>query len=98
MVVRLHPEALAEYAEAVGFYEEQALGLGREFFDEVQRVLGVIEANPGLGSPFDPPYRRVYCRRFPFGVVYREDEDRGVLWVQAVMHLRRRPGYWKGRG
>ena len=96
MVVSLHPEALAEYSEAVGYYEDHAAGLGREFFDEVQRVLRVIEENPKLGSPFERPYRRVHCRRFPFAVVYRE--DRNVVWVQAVMHLRRRPGYWKGRG
>jgi hypothetical protein len=43
VVVRLHPEALAEYAEAVGFYEERVPGLGHEFFDEVQRVLRVLE-------------------------------------------------------
>jgi toxin ParE1/3/4 len=96
VVVRLHPEALAEYGEAVGFYEERVPGLGLEFFDEVQRVLRVIEGHPGLGSPFDGPYRRAYCQRFPFGVVYREEGE--VIWVQAVMHLRRRPGYWKGRG
>jgi plasmid stabilization system protein ParE len=96
VVVRLHPEALAEYAEAVGFYEMRAPGLGREFFDEVQRVLELIGENPGVGSPFEDPYRRAYCRRFPFGVIYREDGD--VVWVQAVMHLRRRPGYWKDRG
>ena len=29
VVVRLHPEALAEYAEAVDFYENRATGLGR---------------------------------------------------------------------
>ena len=96
MVVHLHPEALAEYAEAVGFYEERAPGLGRDFFEEVQRVLRLISETPGLGSPLIPPYRRAYCRRFPFGVVYREDED--IVWVQAVMHLRRQPGYWRGRG
>jgi hypothetical protein len=83
VVVELHPEALAEYAEAVAFYE-------------VQRVLRLIGENPALGSPFDGPYRRAYCRRFPFAVIYREDED--MVWVQAVMHLRRRLGYWKGRG
>lgn len=96
MVVQLHPEALAEYGEAVAFYEERAPGLGRELFEEVQRVLGVIAENPALGSPFDGPYRRAYCRRFPFAVIYREDDD--IVWVQAVMHLRRRPGYWKGQG
>jgi len=96
VVVRLHPEALAEYAEAVGFYEERAPGLGREFYEEVQRVLRLVGENPGLGSPFASSYRRAYCRRFPFAVVYREDGS--TVWVQAVMHLRRKPGYWKDRG
>ena len=96
MVVHLHPEALAEYHEATGSYEGRAPGLGLEFFDEVERVLRLIAANPSVGSPFEPPFRRAYCRRFPFAVVYREEGE--VVWVQAVMHLRRRPGYWKDRG
>ena len=96
MVVRLHPEALTEFGEAVAFYEDRAPGLGQEFFTEVQRVLRAIGDNPSMGSPLDSPYRRFLCRRFPFGVVYREDVE-GVL-VQAVMHLRRRPGYWRDRG
>jgi plasmid stabilization system protein ParE len=96
MVVRLHPEAIAEYVEAISFYEDRATGLGREFFDEVQRVLKVIRDSPGSGSPFSPPYRRILCRRFPFAVVYREDGQ--DVRVQAVMHLRRHPGYWKDRG
>ena len=95
MVVRLHSEALEEYAEAVGFYEEQAPGLGRDFFEEVERVLRMVGERPGIGSPFDPPFRKAYCRRFPFAVVYREEGD--TLWIHAVMHLRRKPGYWKGR-
>jgi hypothetical protein len=33
--------------------------------------------------------------RFPFGVVYEiESENISVI---AIMHLRRRPGYWKRR-
>jgi hypothetical protein len=96
VVVRLHPEALAEYTEAVEFYEDHAPGLRRDFFEEVRRVLWLVEKNPGIGSPFDGSYRRAYCRRFPFGVGYRETAE--VVWVLAVMHLRRRPGYWKDRG
>ena len=95
MVVRLHPEALAEYGEAVDFYEERAVGLGREFYDEVERVLRLVGANPEVGSPLDDDYRRAYCRRFPFGVIYTRWGD--DIYVLAVMHLRRRPGYWKGR-
>lgn len=96
MVVRLHPEALTELGEAIAFYEGKAPGLGREFLAEVERVLRFVGDNPSMGSTVDPPYRRLLCRRFPFAVVYREDGAQ--LWVQAVMHLRRRPGYWKDRG
>jgi hypothetical protein len=91
MVVRLHPEAIAEYVEAISLYEDRATGLGREFFDEVQRVLGIVRDSPGSGSSFSPPYRRILCGRSPFAVVYRED-GQGVR-VQAVMHLPRQPGY-----
>jgi toxin ParE1/3/4 len=96
VVVRLHPEAQAEFTEAIAFYEEQAPGLGRDFFDEVQRVLQNIAENPALGSPLELPFRRAFCRRFPFAVVYREEP--GHVHVRAIMHLRRRPAYWKERG
>jgi hypothetical protein len=33
--------------------------------------------------------------RFPYAVLYRPDPDEIV--VVAVMHQRRRPGYWLGR-
>ena len=95
MVVRLHPEALAEFGEAIAFYEERAAGLGQDLFVEVERILKNIGENPSLGSPLDGPYRKALCRRFPFAVIYRELDD--LVWVQAIMHERRRPGYWKGR-
>lgn len=96
MVVRLHPEALAELGEAIAFYEDRAVGLGRDLFDEVERILRNVGENPRLGSPLDGPYRKALCRRFPFAVIYRELDDH--VRVQAIMHERRRPGYWRGRG
>lgn len=92
----LHPAALDELVEAAGFYEAQAAGLGLDFLQEVERILRLLEDNPEIAPVFDAPYRRYLCRRFPFAVVYRivEEEVRAL----AVMHQRRRPGYWKPRG
>lgn len=95
MVVRIHPEAIAEFGEAIAFYEERAPGLGHDLFIEVERILTTVGENPSLGSPLDGPYRKALCRRFPFAVIYRELD--GLVRVQAIMHERRRPGYWKGR-
>jgi hypothetical protein len=32
---------------------------------------------------------------FPYAVIYVGQQDRN--WILAVMHLQRRPGYWKER-
>ena len=55
MVVRLHPEALAELGEAIAFYEDRAPGLGRDLLDEVQHILANIGANPSLDAPMAGP-------------------------------------------
>ncbi|MCH7532352.1 MAG: type II toxin-antitoxin system RelE/ParE family toxin [Gemmatimonadetes bacterium] len=91
--VIVHPAALAELTEASAFYEERAPGLGRDLFEEAVRVFQLIGENPSIAAEFEEPYRRYLCRRFPFSVVYRE--SRGGVRVLAVMHQRRRPGYWK---
>jgi toxin ParE1/3/4 len=44
---------------------------------------------------FDPPARRHFSLSFPYGVIYLELTDH--LWIVAVMHLMRNPGYWKSR-
>jgi hypothetical protein len=71
VVVRLHPEALAELGEAIAFYEDRAPRLGQDLFDEVQRIPRNVGENPGPESPLDGPYRGAYCRRFPFAVILR---------------------------
>ena len=39
--------------------------------------------------------RRRMLNRFPYGLLYAVEADRII--VVAVMHLHRRPGYWKDR-
>ncbi|MHB1194662.1 MAG: type II toxin-antitoxin system RelE/ParE family toxin [Longimicrobiales bacterium] len=91
----IHPEALEELTQAITYYEERAPGLGREFFDEVHRVMDLIRENPQFGVGLEPPFRRILTPRFPFAILYRRT-SRGVR-ILAVMHQRRKPGYWRGR-
>ena len=90
-----HPEAMEEYCQAAQYYAEIHRELGEAFSMEVEaavdRALAQPQAWQGLGSGF----RRCNLRRFPYGVVYKvKDED---LFVYAVMHLSRRPSYWRQR-
>jgi len=55
----------------------------------------LIQKQPELGrrGPLDTLSFRT--RRFPFRIVYELQPDR--IWIVAVAHLSRRPGYWARR-
>ena len=94
---QFHPAARSELLDAAIYYDEQADGLGGQFIDEAQRVVGILAESPGLGAPVpgSAPLRRWPLRRFPYYIVYETDND--ALVVLAVAHERRRPRYWSGR-
>ena len=90
-------QASHEFSEAVRWYEARPSGLGGEFFDAVAAALALIETNPEIGTTLsiDGQTRRVLVARFPYQVVYRITPTATV--IAAIAHLKRRPGYWKGR-
>ncbi|MCH7637888.1 MAG: type II toxin-antitoxin system RelE/ParE family toxin [Bacteroidetes bacterium] len=81
--------------DAALYYEERAVGLGQEFFEEVERALAFAVQNPELGTRSTASTRRVLINRFPYSVIYRALENEFL--VVAIAHQRRRPGYWRTR-
>ena len=59
------PIARLELDEAIGFYERQKAGLGTEFKDAVERMLGRIVATPLRFHPVGGKVRRALLQRFP---------------------------------
>lgn len=99
--LRFDSEAEAEVRAAIAWYERERVGLGDEFWGEVQHALRLIEEHPEIGGRIGRVRvrgvaRRLPVRRFPYFVVYRERAD--FLEVVAVAHQTRRPGYWRSRG
>ena len=96
MTLIFHPLAEREFIAAARFYETRAPGLGADFIRQVERILSEIVAHPNSGSLFvGSTIRRRLIQRFPFGIVY--ELESANISVMAVMHLRRRPGYWQRR-
>ena len=95
MTHSIHPEADAEFTEAIGYYAEIDPSLGAEFFREVERVIREICVQPKRFRQIDPPVRRALTEKFPYAIVFLE-RPQGILIV-AVMHGMRRPGYWRSR-
>lgn len=93
--VEFHPEAAAEFVAAVQFYEAQAENLGLDFASAVRRATQRIVEYPNSGTPFGRRLRRVLVSQFPYGLLYRVEPER--VYIVSVMHLHRRPGYWRSR-
>jgi toxin ParE1/3/4 len=91
-----HPAARQELEETIDHYNAERQGLGREFREEVQRVLDLLARFPRLGQPVRGSVRRAMLSRFPYHVYYRLLES-GHLRILAVAHNRRRPEYWGSR-
>ena len=90
-----HRLAARELVESALFYDERRTGLGDEFLTEVEAVLEFIREQPELGQPGAHGTRSFPGKRFPFRNVYEIQPDR--IWIVAVAHLSRRPGYWATR-
>ncbi len=95
--LRVEDAARNELRAIVAWYEDRRLGLGGEFFADVERTLQLIEHHPGLGVsvprvPIERGTRRLPLSRFPYTVVYRETDTE--IQIIAFAHTSRKPGYW----
>ncbi len=90
------PIAQLELDEAIGFYERQKPGLGTEFKDAVERMLGGIVAAPLRFHPVRGEIRRALLRRFPYAIHFLPEP--GAIIVLAVFHTKRDPRHLEGRG
>jgi plasmid stabilization system protein ParE len=90
-----HPEAEAELIESAAYYEGEVPGLGRRFGRAVSEALELLSENPEIGSLVDSELRSFIVGSFPYSNIYAPYKD--LLFVLAVAHARRKPGYWKSR-
>ena len=85
--------AVSAYPE----YENQRQGLGLDFTLTIQRTYERLLESPASGAPFGRRLRRVLVPKFPYGLLYRVEAEADRIYIIAVMHLQRRPGYWRSR-
>lgn len=91
----LHREALEEFDTAAKHYAVIDPALGQRFYDVIDRLIAEACQSPGTFRFIRQPARRHFTRDFPYGIIYVERPD--DIWILAVMHLHRQPGYWEHR-
>ena len=94
-VLRFHWEAEEELFEAREWYEQRSEVAAQAFVLEVDHAVARI-----LDAPLQYPKasrgeRRFVLDRFPYTIMYRVRADE--VFVTAVAHQSRRPGYWRHR-
>ena len=97
--VLFRPEVEQDISEAVIWYEERQVGLGKEFLEEVIQVLELLAENPLLHSRRHPSKNICwrYTDRFPYRVIYEVDESERKVLVAAVLHAARHEQRWRDR-
>src|SRR4051794_17869130 len=97
-VLTLHSEALAELQDSVSFYRHRGGDhLANRFKHHVEAGFHAIVANPARFPPVKeiPGVRRFRLKHFPFALLYVTRP--ASIWILAVAHGSRKPGYWKYR-
>ena len=95
MRIRVHPEAIREARDARRWYADRDLDAADAFTHEVDTAIERLARFPKTWPLFEAGTRRILLKRFLFHIIYRENSD-GVE-VVALMHEKRRPGYWRLR-
>ena len=93
--VVLSADAELEARAAFSWYVERNRDVALQLEAELTQTIESLQEAPFLGAEIGDGLRRVLLRHFPYGLIYSLEADR--LVIVAVMHLRRRPEYWKGR-
>ncbi len=95
--LRVALEAEEELAAAAEWYEARRMGLGVDFVASIDVAVEELLAAP-LSYPAwwpDRPYRKKVVRRFPYVIFFTFHDD--TVFVVAIAHARRGPGYWVER-
>ena len=84
-----------EVKEASIWYEAFGLNLSHELQVDIEESLNAILLDPKAWSPVKKSYRQKLLSRFPYGIIYLEEDDR--ILVLVFSHFKRKPGYWLKR-
>lgn len=93
----LHPDAEKELGDAAEYYLQQAgPTVAAAFLAEYEHARDLIIQFQNLAPLNADGLRCLHFERFPYTLIYEEDEDLGPR-IFAVAHQRREPGYWQER-
>ncbi len=90
-----------DFNDSFNWYAARSSGAALGFISEVDAAIENIVADPGRFTKTHAGCRYLRLRRYPFSVVYYavsgEMPGEHKIYIVAIAHHRRRPGYWRSR-
>lgn len=83
----IRPQAEADLRDAQEWYENQRVGLGREFLAQTGITIRHLLRDPNLHPDYYRGFRRVLMRRFPYKMFYRLEGNQIIVF--RVLHAHR---------
>lgn len=93
--LRFHSEIKAEGKAAFDYYWEDSQSAALNFNRELQEAYRKLRRSPELYAGYLHGTRRILLHRYPYFVVFHELAEE--IQIIAIVHAKRRPGYWKKR-
>ncbi len=94
--ISIDPRAIQDIQEAINYYDNQQIGLGRKFDRELNKYFVVLEKNPFFRVRYDA-VRCLPLKKFPYMVHFSVSEERKLVIIHAVFHTSLDVQKWTGR-
>lgn len=95
MVVEFLEPAYAELDDAIEYYNTQAQGLGKVFFEEVLFTIKLVSQFPTAWPSVSLHTKKAILRRFPYSLIFAIRNRK--ITIIAIAHHHRNPEYWIDR-
>ncbi len=82
-------EAELDIDEAFVWYELNQIGLGKRFYESVDKSVRFISERPLSCAEIYNGLRRYVIKKFPYGVYFRVNLDKKEIQIVGVIHFRR---------
>ncbi len=96
MKIQYHSEAVEELKEAINYYKKIDKNIVIRFLKKFNLALEKVKMFPKAWPVVsNNDIRRCLLNKFPFGIIYFTEND--IIYILAIMHLSKKPNYWKER-
>jgi len=94
--ITIEDNALQDIQDAIDYYDDQQIGLGEKFENNVHKSITTLTKNPF----YQIRYENIRCfplKKFPFMIHFELQETNELIRIIAVFHTSQSPKKWSKR-